>query len=395
MRRGAPRHRAPRRRRAARATRCALVSPQRRRVRRRRLPSLSLHAGAVCVPLNTRRRRPPSSKRRLSEVVDAAPHARGRVVGAARHRGRPPGPPHRPRRPPPTTQRCRRPCRRRRRRPPLHLRHRGKRRPAMLTHANLGRQHRPGPGKHPGLAAAPRRHRPRGAALLPHLRAERRPRLRASPAPAQPPLPRRSLPAHRSSAPGCLPRSGVTILAGVPDDVHDELDVDPADTAARHLRVRCASPSPAPPPSPTPSPSGFGTATASSSAGLRPHRGRHPRSWPPPPSSPTPPRPGSIRPAALPGLSVRLVDEDGADALGRRPRRDLGPRPERLRRLLAQTLPPPARALADGWLHTGDLSAVLDEHDDFRLVDRRTDLILVAGAQRLPRRGRGGAPRPP
>jgi len=91
---------------------------------------------------------------------------------------------------------------------------------------------------------------------------------------------------------------------------------------------------------------------------------------------PTPPRPGSIgRP--LPGLTVRLVDEDGADVLAGDPGEIWVQGPN----VFAGYWDEPAathRALVDGWLHTGDV-AVLDEHDDLRLVDRRTDLILVAG----------------
>ena len=91
---------------------------------------------------------------------------------------------------------------------------------------------------------------------------------------------------------------------------------------------------------------------------------------------PTPPRPGSIgRP--LPGVTVRLVDEDGADVLAGDP----GELWVRGPNVFAGYWGDPdatRRVLAGGWLHTGDV-AVVDEHDDLRLVDRRTDLILVAG----------------
>ncbi len=91
---------------------------------------------------------------------------------------------------------------------------------------------------------------------------------------------------------------------------------------------------------------------------------------------PTPPRPDSIgRP--LPGVTVRLVDEDGADVLAGDP----GEIWVRGPNVFAGYWGDPdatARALADGWLHTGDV-AVVDGHDDLRLVDRRSDLIIVGG----------------
>ena len=43
---------------------------------------------------------------------------------------------------------------------------------------------------------------------------------------------------------------------------------------------------------------------------------------------------------------------------------------------------------ADGWLHTGDM-ARMDEQGFFYIVDRKKDMILVSGLQRVPERGRG------
>lgn len=88
------------------------------------------------------------------------------------------------------------------------------------------------------------------------------------------------------------------------------------------------------------------------------------------------PRPGSIGPP-LPGVEVRLVDPDGADAL-------LGDPGELLVR--GPNVFPgywhddeaTARALDDGWLHTGDV-AVVEENGDLHLVDRAKDLVIVSG----------------
>ncbi len=48
---------------------------------------------------------------------------------------------------------------------------------------------------------------------------------------------------------------------------------------------------------------------------------------------------------------------------------------------------------ADGWLHTGDM-AKMDENGFFYIVDRKKDMILVSGFQRVPERGRGRDRRP-
>jgi long-chain acyl-CoA synthetase len=88
------------------------------------------------------------------------------------------------------------------------------------------------------------------------------------------------------------------------------------------------------------------------------------------------PRPGSIGPP-LPGVEVRIVDVDGADAL-------LGDPGELLVR--GPNVFPgywhddeaTARALQGGWLHTGDV-AVVEESGDLHLVDRAKDLVIVSG----------------
>ena len=165
---------------------------------------------------------------------------------------------------------------------------------------------------------------------------------------------------------------GVTVLAGVPTMFRDWLDCDPAPLDA-FASVRLAV-------------SGAAALPEEVASGFRDrfgvvvHQGYGLTEASPIVTTtalgPTPPRPGSIgRP--LPGVTVRLVDEDGADALAGDP----GEIWVRGPNVFAGYWGDPAasaRALADGWLHTGDV-AVVDEHDDLRLVDRRTDLILVGG----------------
>ena len=87
--------------------------------------------------------------------------------------------------------------------------------------------------------------------------------------------------------------------------------------------------------------------------------------------------PGSIGPP-LPGVDVRLADDDGADALDGDPGEILvrGPNvfagywddPEATSRVLT----------ADGWLRTGDV-AVADADGWLTLVDRAKDLVIVSG----------------
>jgi long-chain acyl-CoA synthetase len=88
------------------------------------------------------------------------------------------------------------------------------------------------------------------------------------------------------------------------------------------------------------------------------------------------PRAGSIGPP-LPGIEVRLVDVDGADALLGDPGELLvrGPNvfPGYWHDEDATSL-----ALVDGWLRTGDV-AVVEESGDLHLVDRAKDLVIVSG----------------
>jgi long-chain acyl-CoA synthetase len=94
------------------------------------------------------------------------------------------------------------------------------------------------------------------------------------------------------------------------------------------------------------------------------------------------PRRGSIGPP-LPGVEVRLVDADGADALAGDPGElwVRGPNvfagywgdPEATARVLTP----------DGWLRTGDL-AVADDDGWLALVDRAKDLVIVSGFNVFP-----------
>lgn len=94
------------------------------------------------------------------------------------------------------------------------------------------------------------------------------------------------------------------------------------------------------------------------------------------------PRPGSVG-VPLPGVEVRLVDEDGEDALTGDPGEvwvrganvfaGYWQDPEATERVLTP----------DGWLRTGDLG-VLGDDGNLQLVDRAKDLIIVNGFNVVP-----------
>jgi long-chain acyl-CoA synthetase len=94
------------------------------------------------------------------------------------------------------------------------------------------------------------------------------------------------------------------------------------------------------------------------------------------------PPPGSIGPP-VPGVEVRLVDADGADALAGDPGElwvhgpNVFPGYWHDREATERALTP------DGWLRTGDV-AVIDDHGGLRLVDRAKDLIIVSGFNVFP-----------
>jgi long-chain acyl-CoA synthetase len=89
------------------------------------------------------------------------------------------------------------------------------------------------------------------------------------------------------------------------------------------------------------------------------------------------PKTGSIG-QVMPGMTVRLVDDDGSDSLAG----DAGEIWVRGPNVFAGYWNEPeatARALtSDGWLRTGDV-AVVDDDGYFFLVDRAKDLIIVSG----------------
>jgi long-chain acyl-CoA synthetase len=89
------------------------------------------------------------------------------------------------------------------------------------------------------------------------------------------------------------------------------------------------------------------------------------------------PKIGSIG-QVMPGMAVRLVDDDGSDSLSG----DAGEIWVRGPNVFAGYWNEPeatARALTDdGWLRTGDV-AVVDDEGYFFLVDRAKDLIIVSG----------------
>lgn len=92
------------------------------------------------------------------------------------------------------------------------------------------------------------------------------------------------------------------------------------------------------------------------------------------------PKPGSVgRP--LTGIKVSLRDTVGDEVL----EGDPGELWVKAKSLLSGYWPEGTGGVDDeGWFHTGDV-AILDEDGDYRLVDRRRDLIIVSGFNVYPR----------
>ena len=92
------------------------------------------------------------------------------------------------------------------------------------------------------------------------------------------------------------------------------------------------------------------------------------------------PKPGSVgRPVA--GVQVSLRDTSGDEVL----EGDPGEVWVRAKSLLSGYWPSGEPGVDDdGWFHTGDV-AIVDEDGDYRLVDRRRDLIIVSGFNVYPR----------
>ena len=92
------------------------------------------------------------------------------------------------------------------------------------------------------------------------------------------------------------------------------------------------------------------------------------------------PKPGSVgRPVV--GVQVTLRDTTGQEVQ----EGDPGELWVKAKSLLSGYWPEGSAAVdADGWFHTGDV-AILDEDGDYRLVDRRRDLVIVSGFNVYPR----------
>lgn len=91
-------------------------------------------------------------------------------------------------------------------------------------------------------------------------------------------------------------------------------------------------------------------------------------------------KPGSVgRPLA--GIQVSLRDESGQEVY----EGDPGELWVKAKSLLSGYWPDGSAGVdSEGWFHTGDV-AILDEDGDYRLVDRRRDLIIVSGFNVYPR----------
>jgi long-chain acyl-CoA synthetase len=93
------------------------------------------------------------------------------------------------------------------------------------------------------------------------------------------------------------------------------------------------------------------------------------------------PRFGSIGPP-LPGVEVRLVDDDGEDVAAGDPG-EIWVRGPNVFAGYWDDDEATARVLVDGWLRTGDV-AVADDDGFLSLVDRKKDLIIVSGFNVFP-----------
>ncbi|MDQ6615173.1 MAG: AMP-binding protein [Actinomycetota bacterium] len=90
-----------------------------------------------------------------------------------------------------------------------------------------------------------------------------------------------------------------------------------------------------------------------------------------------PARPSSIG-VPLPGLEVRLVDDDGEEALAGDPGEIWVRGPNVFPGYWNDPEATEAALTADGWLRTGDIAVVGDD-GELAIVDRAKDLIIVAG----------------
>lgn len=95
-----------------------------------------------------------------------------------------------------------------------------------------------------------------------------------------------------------------------------------------------------------------------------------------------PPKPGSVG-VPLPGLEVRLIDEEGEDALEGDPGEIWVRGPNVFAGYWEDPEATAAALTSDGWLRTGDI-AVVDDDGELWLVDRAKDLIIVSGFNVFP-----------
>jgi long-chain acyl-CoA synthetase len=97
---------------------------------------------------------------------------------------------------------------------------------------------------------------------------------------------------------------------------------------------------------------------------------------------PSAPRPGSIGPP-VPGVEVRLVDDEGTDVLAGDPGELWVKGPNIFPGYWKDEMATAHALTPDGWLQTGDIG-VVDDDGGLRLVDRAKDLILVSGFNVFP-----------
>jgi long-chain acyl-CoA synthetase len=87
-------------------------------------------------------------------------------------------------------------------------------------------------------------------------------------------------------------------------------------------------------------------------------------------------KPGTVGPA-IPGVTIRLVDEEGRDVVPGEVGEIIARGPNIFKGYWNRE-EETAEALRDGWFHTGDLARV-DADGYYTIVDRKKDMVLVSG----------------